>query len=135
MAITCTCETLPADPKAAIRQIKQELRAQIGDVQAVFDRLTARIAARVEEIDALKTSGQDVWPTIPFADIARDRVTQAQRELIKRRGCVVIKSHFPREQALGWDNSMLAYLDRNHFDEVYKGPGDTFFSSLEASRP
>lgn len=68
MAITCTCETLPADPKAAIRQIKQELRAQIGDVQAVFDRLTARIAARVEEIDALKTSGQDVWPTIPFAD-------------------------------------------------------------------
>ena len=47
MAITCTCETLPADPKAAIRQIKQELRAQIGDVQAVFDRLTARIAARV----------------------------------------------------------------------------------------
>ncbi|HBM3278152.1 DUF1479 domain-containing protein [Klebsiella oxytoca] len=135
MAITCTCETLPADPKAAIRQIKQELRAQIGDVQAVFDRLTARIAARVEEIDALKTSGQDVWPTIPFADIARDRVTQAQRELIKRRGCVVIKSHFPREQALGWDNSMLAYLDRNHFDEVYKGPGDTFFGSLEASRP
>ena len=135
MAITCTCETLPADPKAAIRQIKQELRAQIGDVQAVFDRLTARIAARVEEIDALKTSGQDVWPTIPFADIARDRVTQAQRELIKRRGCVVIKGHFPREQALGWDNSMLAYLDRNHFDEVYKGPGDTFFGSLEASRP
>lgn len=62
MAITCTCETLPADPKAAIRQIKQELRAQIGDVQAVFDRLTARIAARVEEIDALKpadrTSGR-----------------------------------------------------------------------------
>ncbi|MFV9277060.1 DUF1479 domain-containing protein [Klebsiella oxytoca] len=135
MAITCTCETLPADPKAAIRQIKQELRAQIGDVQAVFDRLTARIAARVEEIDALKTSGQDVWPTIPFADIARDRVTQAQRELIKRRGCVVIKGHFPREQALGWDNSMLAYLDRNHFDEVYKGPGDTFFGSLETSRP
>lgn len=135
MAITCTCETLPADPKAAIRQIKQELRAQIGDVQAVFDRLTARIAARVEEIDALKTSGQDVWPTLPFADIARDRVTQAQRELIKRRGCVVIKGHFPREQALGWDNSMLAYLDRNHFDEVYKGPGDTFFGSLEASRP
>ena len=54
MAVTHTCETLPADPKAAIRRIKQELRAQIGDVQAVFDRLTARIAARLEEIDALK---------------------------------------------------------------------------------
>jgi hypothetical protein len=135
MAVTHTCETLPADPKAAIRRIKQELRAQIGDVQAVFDRLTARIAARLEEIDALKASGQDVWPTIPFADIARGQVTEAQRELIKRRGCAVIKGHFSREQALAWDNAMLEYLDRNHFDDVYKGPGDTFFGSLEASRP
>lgn len=94
MAVTHTCETLPADPKAAIRRIKQDLRAQIGDVQAVFDRLTARIAARLEEIDALKASGQDVWPTILFADIARGQVTEAQRELIKRRGCAVIKGHF-----------------------------------------
>jgi hypothetical protein len=32
---------IPADHKAAIRQMKQELRAQIGDVQAVFDKLSA----------------------------------------------------------------------------------------------
>jgi len=30
---------------------------------------------------------------------------------------------------------MLEYLDLNHFDDVYKGPGDTFFGSLDASRP
>jgi len=30
---------------------------------------------------------------------------------------------------------MLDYLDLNRFDEVYKGPGDSFFGSLEASRP
>jgi hypothetical protein len=30
---------------------------------------------------------------------------------------------------------MLEYLDLNHFDDVYKGPGDSFFGSLEASRP
>ena len=48
MAVTHTSETLPADPKAAIRQIKRELRALIGDVQGVFDRLSARIAARME---------------------------------------------------------------------------------------
>ena len=135
MAVTHTSETLPADPKAAIRQIKRELRAQIGDVQAVFDRLTTRIAARLEEIDALKASAQVVWPTIPFEAIARGQVTEAQRELIKRRGCAVIKGHFSRERALAWDNSMLDYLDRNHFDDVYRGPGDTFFGSLEASRP
>ncbi len=62
-------------------------------------------------------------------------MSDEQRAAIKRRGCAVIKGHFPREQALAWDTAMLEYLDRNHFDDVYKGPGDSFFGSLEASRP
>lgn len=72
---------------------------------------------------------------IPFEDVKGGRVSEAQRAAIKRRGCAVIKGHFPREQALGWDQSMLAYLDQNRFDDVYKGPGDSFFGTLEASRP
>ncbi|KAB8149766.1 DUF1479 domain-containing protein [Raoultella ornithinolytica] len=135
MAAIYTHETLPADHKAAIRQMKQHLRTQIGDVQAVFDRLSAKISARLEEIEALKARGEDVWPVIPFSDIAQGKVSDAQREAIKRRGCAVIKGHFSRERALAWDNAMLEYLDRNHFDDVYKGPGDTFFGSLDASRP
>lgn len=135
MAVTCASETLPADHKAAIRQLKQELRAQIGDVQTVFNQLSERIAARVAEINALKARGEPVWPVIPFADIQNGTLSEAQREAVKRRGCAVIKGHFPREQALGWDRSMMEYLDRNHFDEVYKGPGDSFFGTLEASRP
>lgn len=135
MASTFTHETLPADHKAAIRQMKEQLRAQIGDVEAVFARLSARIAARVDEIDALKAVGDPVWPIIPAMDIVEGNVSEAQRALIKRRGCAVIKGHFPRQQALDWDRSMLDYLDLNRFDEVYKGPGDSFFGSLEASRP
>lgn len=135
MSLTFTSETLPADHKAAIRQMKHELRAQIGDVQAVFDRLHAKIADRVAEIAALKKSGDPVWPVIPFADVKNGTLSEAQRAAVKRRGCAVIKGHFPREQALAWDNAMLDYLDRNHFDEVYKGPGDNFFGTLTASRP
>ncbi|MCZ3382566.1 DUF1479 domain-containing protein [Kosakonia sp. SOY2] len=130
-----TSETLPTDHKASIRQMKQELRAQIGDVQQVFNRLSEQIAARVTDINALKAQGKSVWPQIAYSDIAQGKVSKAQRALIKRRGCAVIKGHFPREQALGWDRSMLDYLDQNHFDEVYKGPGDSFFGTLEASRP
>lgn len=133
--MTFTHEMLPTDHQASIRQMKQELRAQIGDVQAVFNQLSERIAARVAEINDLKAQGDAVWPQIPFADIANGRVTEAQRAQIKQRGCAVIKGHFPREQALGWDRSMLDYLDQNHFDDLYKGPGDSFFGTLEASRP
>lgn len=135
MALTFTRSTLPADHKAAIREMKKTLRAQIGDVQAVFDRLTAHIKARVAEIDALKAAGKPVWPVVAYNDLASGKVTEAQREEIKRRGCAVIKGQFPREQALDWDRSMLDYLDRNRFDEVYKGPGDNFFGTLTASRP
>ncbi|WP_313626682.1 DUF1479 domain-containing protein [Kosakonia sp.] len=130
-----TSETLPTDHKASIRQMKQELRAQIGDVQQVFNRLSEQIAARVADINALKAQGKSVWPQIVYSDIAQGKVSEAQRALIKQRGCAVIKGHFPREQALDWDRSMLDYLDQNHFDEVYKGPGDSFFGTLEASRP
>ncbi|HDV8498672.1 TPA: DUF1479 domain-containing protein [Enterobacter bugandensis] len=133
--MTFTSETLPADHKAAIRQLKRELRAQIGDVQAVFDKLSDKIATRVAEINALKNKGESVWPVIPFADVQNGTITDAQREAVKRRGCAVIKGHFPREQALAWDRSMLDYLDLNKFDEVYKGPGDNFFGTLTASRP
>lgn len=133
--MTFTSETLPADPKAAIRQLKRELRAQIGDVQAVFDTLSDKIATRVAEINALKNKGEPVWPVIPFADIKDGALTPAQRDAVKRRGCAVIKGHFPREQALAWDHSMLDYLDLNRFDDVYKGPGDNFFGTLSASRP
>lgn len=133
--MTFTHETLPANHKTAIREMKQALRAQIGDVQQLFDQLNARISERVEEIKAIKARGESVWPQLNYADIAKGRVTEAQRALIKRRGCVVIKGHFPREQALGWDRAMLDYLAENRFDEVYKGPGDSFFGTLEASRP
>jgi len=122
--MTFTSETLPADHKAAIRQLKRELRAQIGDVQAVFNKLSDKIATRVAEINALKNKGESVWPVIPFTDVKNGTITDAQREAVKRRGCAVIKGHFPRD-----------YLDLNKFDEVYKGPGDNFFGTLTASRP
>lgn len=95
MALTFTSDTLPADHKAAIRQMKRELRAQLGDVQQIFSQLSETIATRVAEINALKAQSDAVWPVLPYADIQAGTVTAAQREQIKRRGCAVIKGHFP----------------------------------------
>ena len=126
---------LPENPAAAIRQMKKCLRAQLGDVQAVFDKISARIASRLDEIETLKAADQPVWPEIDYADIAAGRITDAVRDAVRRRGCAVIRGHFPRQQALAWDREMMAYLERNHFDDLYRGPGDNFFGSLSASRP
>ena len=115
--MTFSSEILPADHKAAIRQLKRELRAQIGDVQGVFNKLSDKIATRVAEINALKSQCESVWPVIPFEDVKNGNITAAQREAVKRRGCAVIKGHFPRGKA----GRGVRYL---HHSVFHPAPGD-----------
>ena len=126
---------LPADVKAAIRQMKQQLRHQIGDVEALFRQVCNTIEVAINEAKADEQRTGSAWPIVPMQAIAEGRVSNETRAQIKKRGCVVIKQHFARQQALAWDKSMLDYLELNHFDQQYRGPGDNFFGSLEASRP
>ena len=54
---------------------------------------------------------------------------------IKRRGCAVIKGHFPREQAMAWDRAMLSIILISIILMMSARPLTTVFGSLEASRP
>ena len=54
--------------------------------------------------------------------------------LLRRRGCLVVRGHFDREQALGWDRDIVDYVEGNRFFENYRGPGDDFFGSV-GSKP
>ncbi len=58
MASTFTSDTLPADHKAAIRQMKHALRAQLGDVQQIFNQLSDDIATRVAEDQRTQSTGR-----------------------------------------------------------------------------
>lgn len=128
-------ETLPQDYRDSIVKMKRALRAQIGDVESLFEQVSEFIVAEVDSIKAQEALTGSAWPILEFEDIAVGKVSADQLALIKRRGCVVLRNHFPREQVLGWDERLLDYLDRNHFDAIYRGPADQFFGSLEASRP
>ena len=131
-------ETVPADLAEATRTVKAALRARIEasgrTVEEVFAVVEAKVAARVVEIAAAKERGETVWPVIEFADIANGTVSQAQLDLLRRRGCLVVRGHFEREQALGWDAEIVDYVERNEFFENYRGPGDDFFGSV-GSKP
>lgn len=130
-----TSNTLPDDHKALIRLMKKQLRQQIGDVEGLFNQVKQKIMSEIAHVRAEEAEHGTAWPVINWADIAEKRITAEQIAAIKRRGCVVVKQTFPRDKTLEWDTSMLDYLDRNDFDAQYRGPGDTFFGSLEASRP
>ena len=131
-------EATPADLKAAVREVKAALRARIAasgrTVEEVFAVIEARVRARVEEIAAAKARGETIWPVIDYADIAAGTVAAGELAKLRRRGCLVVRGHFPREQALAWDAGIVAYVESNRFFESYRGPGDDFFGSV-GSKP
>ena len=131
-------EQPPADLPAAVRQVKAALRARIAasgrTVEEVFAVAEQRIKADVDDIKAARGRGETVWPVIDYADIEAGTVTTEARELLHRRGCLVVRGHFGHDQALGWDQEMLDYVEGNRFFETYRGPADDFFGSV-GSRP
>ena len=131
-------ETPPVELSAAIAQVKDALRARIASsgrsVGEVFSVIETRVRAQVDEIAADKSEGRAVWPVIDYADIAAGTVSSDDLALLRRRGCVVVRGHFPRQQALDWDAGIVDYVERNRFFETYRGPGDDFFGSV-GSKP
>jgi len=126
---------LPEDYQDSIREIKRTLREQIGDVEGLFQQVCHKIETEIAAAKADEARNGTAWPVVEWQDIADGNITAATLSHIKRRGCVVVRQTFPRDQALAWDQSLLDYLDNNDFDAAYKGPGDNFFGSLDASRP
>jgi hypothetical protein len=131
-------EETPADLPGAVREIKAAIRARIAasgrTVEEVFAVVERRIEAEVEQVEAAIERGEPVWPVIDYADIEAGTVPAEQLDLLRRRGCLVVRGHFEREQALGWDRNIVEYVEGNRFFETYRGPGDDFFGTV-GSKP
>ena len=104
-------ESTPADLKDATRQIKSAIRRRIEasgrTVEEVFAVLEERVTRRVEEIEAILQDGGNPWPVVEYADIESGKVSAADVALLQRRGCLVVRGHFPRERALDWDRDIV----------------------------
>jgi hypothetical protein len=130
-------DSVPDDLPSAIRAVKAALRARIAasgrSVEEVFAVIERRVRDQVEEIVAAKRRGEPVWPEIDYADIAAGTVSPAALSQLRRRGCLVVRGNFPREQALAWDQGIVDYIEGNQFFENYRGLADDFFDSVTVS--
>ncbi len=131
-------ESIPADVPGAVREVKAAIRARIGASGRTVDEVVAAVAARVrDEVDdivAAKARGEAVWPVIDYGDIADGAVDSEQLARLRRRGCLVVRGHFERDQALAWDRGIVGYVESNGFFEGYRGPADDFFGTV-GSKP
>jgi hypothetical protein len=131
-------DTIPTDIAAATRAIKAAIRESIEangrSVAEVIAEIEAFLLDEIADIDATRARGEEVWPIVPFADIATQSVSKETRALIHRRGCVVVKNNFEQATATGWDENIVEYVESNRFFENYRGPGDDFFGTV-GSKP
>jgi hypothetical protein len=131
-------DSVPDDIPAATRELKAALRARIAasgrSVEQVFAVIERRVLDQVEAVAAARRRGEPVWPEIDYADITAGAVPPADLARLRRRGCLVVRGHFPREQALAWDQGIVDYVEGNRFFENYRGPADGFFDSV-GSKP
>jgi hypothetical protein len=119
----------------AIRAAKRTLRQQIPDYKERFEALTAALKSDIADIQAIRAKGECPVPEIAFD--ALDQVTVAQRENIKKRGCVVIKGVFPKAQIEAWNSDIAHYLDDvKYLERMEEKRGiDQYFSALASSKP
>ncbi len=98
-----------------IIEVKRKLRAQIQDMPRRFAAVTARVEAQIEQIVRERASGTTPVPQVEFGQL--DRVTEAQKDHIRQRGCLVIRNVFDDARVDDWTSGLSKYLEANNYLE------------------
>ena len=124
-----------APHRQRIIEVKRKLRAQIQDMPRRFAAVTARVEAQVEQIVRERASGTMPVPQIEFGQL--DHVTDAQKNHIRERGCLVIRNVFDDARVDAWTSGLSEYLETNDYLEKLKKGGavDDYFGTLASAKP
>ena len=102
------------DSKRFIRETKSELLRRF-DVSKAFAESRELVLREVEAIRSQYDSELFVIPQIEYHKIADCTVEEPFRELVRRRGCVIVKGVFDRIQVSEWNHEIGEYIDRNDY--------------------
>jgi hypothetical protein len=131
---TLTMQAWMKDPKQGVIDGKAELLARMPDVAERMVRMNEWLG---DEVAAVNAEGADAVPQMSFRDVLANGISAAQTERIRRRGCVIIRGVFERQQAVTWNEEIERYIDENDYYEKAKTKVglDKYFSALAAGRP
>ena len=124
------------DSKRFIRETKSELLRRF-DVTKAFSESRELVLREVEAIRTQYDSELSVIPQIEYHKIADCAVEEPFRELVRRRGCVIVKGVFDRIQVSEWNHEIGEYIDRNDYLTAAnnKKDLDKYFSALKNATP
>jgi len=105
-----------------IKSAKSIIADQGVDFKEAFESMDARIEDELKEIETLVSQGLSPIPDIDFKDL-RDSTTDFA-DLVRKRGCVVIRNVFSEDRVNEWNNNLMGYVrDNNYFDKQAEKAG------------
>ena len=121
---------------ATIRATKERLRLQIPDLRKTFAEVEDHVRREVDEIQEARAGGRSPVPSIDLGDVSRGGVSEAALRDVRRRGVVIVRRVFPRDEATAWNEAIGEYLAHNRYQERPADPSlDPYFSTLHSGRP
>jgi len=123
--------------RQAIRETKRKFKAGSSELEDAFVRIDDRIRREADAIQSEAAKGRSPLPEIDFRAVRGGKVTDAQKDAVRKRGFAVIRGVYSRSQAEEWNDELGRYIeDNDYFAKAEKKRGlDNYFSQLDAARP
>ena len=114
---------------------KNYLKKKSIDYNKNFKNIERFIKKEVEEIKNLKNSSKKIIPEIDFNEF--DNNKSSIINVIKKRGCVIIRNVFEDQTILNLNKDLENYIIQNNYYENQKKKGniDNYFSDLKSGNP
>ncbi len=114
---------------------KKILRNKSKDYKKNFERISDFIKSEINEIKKFKEKNLSIIPEINFNDLSN--YNEENINQIKRRGCLVVRNVFKKNQIDQWNKDLENYIDSNNYyqDQIKKSHLDNYFSELKSGKP
>jgi len=91
------------------------------DIDVVYSEFNASVEQEIDALAEMRNAGESVIPEVMFSQLCSRGFTAEQAELIRRRGCVVVRGTFAESDANRWNQSLNDYLSENdYFADLHK---------------
>lgn len=100
----------PATESNAPSNLNRESLARRCDIDALFEQFNESMASEIEEIVALRDAGQSPIPEVSFDQLSQSGFSDAQADLARKRGCLIVRETFSQAQAEQWNQDLENYL-------------------------
>jgi len=107
----------PASKLFTLADLTPDTLADDCNIDDLFEQFNASVSDEIDEIAALRDSGQSPIPEVTYQQLNQSGFSATQAALVRKRGCVVIRQTFSEQQAENWNTQLSEYLVVNQYQE------------------